>query len=166
MAESPASPRSTILLRKSSIPLTSIFPMLFRRYFFATAVAIITVLADILIIFLGAVPFEQGQIFLEMLVASFISMGLLGIMILGIVALFLWKRRLPVLPRAPNTIAAVASYVADSRMLDDFEGYEYLDDRELSNRIAGLGKRYVYRKRPGSDGHLRYLIDEDVQLGF
>jgi len=140
--------------------------MLFKRYFFATATAIIAVFADILIIFLGVVPYESGEIFLELLVASFVSMGVLGIMVLGIVALFLWKRRLPDLPRAPNTIAAVVSYVADSRMLDDFEGCEYLDDRELSNRIAGLGKRYVYGKRPGSDGHSRYLIDEDFQLGF
>jgi hypothetical protein len=164
MAESPTSARSTILLRKSSIPLTSIFPMLFKRYYFATAMAIVAVLADILIIFLGAVPFASGQVFMELLVASFSSMTMLSIMILAVVALILWKSRLPDLPRSPNTIAAVASYLADSRMLDDFEGCEYLGNRELFNRIAGLGKRYVYGKRPGCDGRLRYLIDEDSQL--
>jgi hypothetical protein len=166
MAESPASPRSTILLRKSSIPFTSIFSMLFKGYFLAMAMAIIAVFADILIIFLGAVPFQSGEVYVELLVASYSSMAILGIMVLGVVALFLWKRRLPHLPRAPNTIATVASYLADSRMLDDFEGCEYLGNRDLSNRIAGLGKRYVYGRRPGSDGHSRYLIDEDSQLAY
>jgi hypothetical protein len=161
MAKSPANPRSTILLRKSSIPLTSIFPMFFKGYFLAAAMAIITVLADILIIFLGAVPFASGQVVTELLVASYSSMAILSIMILGVVALFIWKRLLPHLPRAPDTIAAVASYVADSKMLDDFEGCEYLGNRELSNRIAGLGKRYCYGKWPGSDG---YHIDEDSKF--
>lgn len=164
MAKSPADPKSTILLRKSSIPLTSIFPMLFKGYFLATAMAIIAVFADILIIFLGAVPFASGQVYMELLVASYTSLAILGIMVLGLVTLFLWKRVLPHLPRTPDTIAAVASYLADSRMLDDFEGCEYLGNRELSNRIAGLGKRYVYGKWPGSDGQSRYLIDEDTQL--
>jgi len=164
MAKSSADPRSTILLRKSSIALTSIFPMLFKGYFVAASMAIIAVLADILIIFLGAVPFTSGQVFMELLVASYSSMAILGIMILGLVALFIWKRLLPHLPRTPDTIAAVTSYIADSRMLDDFEGCEYLSNHELSNRIAGLGKRYVYGRWPGSDGHPRYLIDEDSQL--
>ncbi len=166
MAESPTSPRTTILLRKSSIPLTSIFPMLFKGYFLATTMAIIAVLADVLIVFLGAVPFTSGEIFMELLVASFGSMAILGIMILGLVALFVWKRRLPNLPRSPDTIAGVASYVADSRMLDDFEGCEYLDNRQLFNQIAGLGKRYVYGKWLGSDGQSRYHIDEDSQLVY
>ena len=140
--------------------------MLFKGYFVATAMAIIAVLADALILFLGAVPFTSGEIFMELLVASFSSMAILGIMILGLVALFVWKRRLPNLPRSPDTIAAVASYVADSRMLEDFEGCEYLDNRQLFNRIAGLGKRYVYGKSLGSDGQSRYLIDEDSQLVY
>ena len=128
------------------------------------AIAIIAVLAEFLIIFLGAVPFASGQVFMELLVASFSSIAMLSIMSLGVVALIIWKSRLPKLPRAPDTIAAIASYVADSKMLDDFEGCEYLGNRDLFNRIAGLGKRYTYGKRPGSDGQSRYLIDEDSQL--
>jgi hypothetical protein len=164
MAQLPSDARKTILLRKSSIPLTSIFPMLFKGHIFAASMAVIAVLSDIMIIFLGAVPYSSGQIFLELQIASYASMGTLGIMIIGVISLIAWKRRLPDLPRAPDTIAAVVSYVADSRMLDDFEGFEYLDDREMNSRLTGTGKRYVYGKRPGSDGQLRYLVDEDTQL--
>jgi hypothetical protein len=82
-------------------------------------------------------------------------------MVIAVIALIIWKRRLPYLPRAPDTVAAVLSYISDSRMLGDFEGCEYLNDRDLGNHIVGLGKRYVYSKLPGSDGQLRYLIDGD-----
>jgi len=165
MAQSPSDARSTILLRKSSIPLTSIFPMLFKGHFFAATMAFIAVLSELLIIFLGAVPYSPGQVLMELLIASYVCMAVLGIMALGIIALIFWRRRLPELPRAPDTIAAVASYVADSRMLDDFEGCEYVDDREMAERV-GAGKRYVYGKRVGSDGQRRYLVDEDTQLGY
>lgn len=164
MAQSPANPRSTILLRNSSIPLTSIFSMLFNRHFFASIMAVVAVLADVLTIFLGVVPFAAGQVFLELLIACFISIGVLGVMVLSVAALIVWKRRLPNLPLVPDTIAAVGSYISDSRMLSDFEGCEYLNNRDLANRIVGFGKRYVYGKRLGSDGQLRYLVDEETSL--
>jgi hypothetical protein len=161
MAQSPTDPRSTILLRKSSIPLTSIFPMLSKRHFLAATMAFVAELADILIIFLAVVPYSAGEVFLELLIACYVSMAVLSLMVIAVIALIIWKRRLPDLPLAPDTVAAVLSYISDSRMLSDFEGCEYLNDRDLGNRIAGLGKRYVYGKRPGSDRQSRYLIDED-----
>lgn len=93
-------------------------------------------------------------------------MALLGLMALSIIALMFWKRRLPDLPRPPDTLGAVVSYVADARMLDDFEGFEYLDDRDMGARLRASGKKYVYEKRHGSDGQERYLVDEDTQLGW
>jgi hypothetical protein len=164
MAQAPSDARSTVLLRKSSIPLTSIFPMLFKGYFFAACMAFIAVLSECMILFLGAIPYSAGQILTEIKVVTFASLGIIGVMVIGVVLLIVWKRSLPDLPRAPDTIAAVVSYVADSRMLDDFEGFEYLDDREMNSRLAVTGKRYVYGKRPGSDGRSRYLVDEDTQL--
>lgn len=164
MAQAPSDARNTILLRQSSIPLTSILPMLFKGHIFVACMAFIAVLADCMILFLGNIPFSAGQILTEIKVASFSCMGILGIMVVGVVFLIVWKRRLPDLPRAPDTIAAVVSYVADSRMLDDFEGFEYLDDRDMTSRLAVTGKRYVYAKRPGSDGRSRYMVDQDTQL--
>ncbi|KAF2674646.1 hypothetical protein BT63DRAFT_435720 [Microthyrium microscopicum] len=166
MAQAPADPLRTILLRKSSVPLTSIFPMLFKSHYFASFIACIAVLAELLVIFLGAVPFAPGQFYEELLMACYTSMALLGLMVVSVVIMIIWKRRMPDLPRAPDTVSAVMTYVADSRMLDDFEGAEYCDDNELRNRIGGRGKRYVYGKRPGSDGQSRYLVDEESTLVY
>jgi hypothetical protein len=83
-------------------------------------------------------------------------------MIIAVIALIFWRRRAPYLPRPPGTVAAVASYVSDSRMLNDLEGCEYLTTLELSRKVIGLRKKYVYGKRVGSDGQNRYLVDEDL----
>ena len=88
-------------------------------------------------------------------------MAILGLMVVAAIALMIWKRRLPDLPRAPDTIAAVVSYVSESKMLEDFEGLEYADDRELYQRVATTGKRYVYGKKLATDGVDRYLVDEE-----
>jgi hypothetical protein len=139
--------------------------MLFNHHFFASIMAVVAVLADFLPIFLGAVPFASGETHLELVIASFVSMGVLGVMVLSVIALIVWKCRLPNLPLMPNTVAAVGSYVSDSRMISDFEGCEYLNNRDLANRIVGLRKRYVYGERLGSDGQLKYLVDAETSLG-
>jgi hypothetical protein len=166
MSQAPAEARKSILLRKSSIPFTSIFPMLFKGHFFSAWMSLITVGSEVLIIFLGSVPFSAGRIRTELFVSTYASFALLSLMAVGVVSLIIWKRRMPDLPRAPETIAAVVSYVADSRMLDDFEGFEYCDDAEMKARLDSTGKRYVYGKRLGSDGQSRYLVDEDTQLNY
>ncbi len=124
---------------------------------------VVAVLAELLIISLGAVPFSAGQTYKELLVASYASMGILGLMIPTTIALMIWKKRLPDLPRAPDTIAAVVSYVSESKMLEDFEGLEYADDRELYQRVATSGKRYVYGKKLATDGIERYWWMRRIQ---
>jgi hypothetical protein len=86
-------------------------------------------------------------------------------MILAILATMLWRRRTPDLPRTPDTILAVMSYVADSRLLDDFEGCEGLKSREVENRVNGLGKRYGYGRYVGVDGQTKWMVDEDCNIG-
>jgi len=140
--------------------------MLLKRYYFCSFIAAIAVLSDLLIIFLGVVPFYPGQVFLELLVACYVSIALLSLMVIGVVALIVWKRHTPDMPRPPDTVAGVMSYVADSRMLEDFEGAEFLDDRDLTTRISNLGKKYKYGRQPGSDGQMRYMVDEQTSLNY
>jgi hypothetical protein len=124
------------------------------------------VLADVLVVVIGAVPYSTGEVYYELLAASYTSMTVLGLMVVALVVLMVWKSRAPALPRAPDTVAGIVSYVSDSRMLEDFEGAEYLDDMEVRNMIVGKGKRYVYGRSPGSDGQHRYMVDESSTIGF
>jgi hypothetical protein len=166
MAQWPADPKSTILMRKSSLPISSIIPMLWRGHIIAGSIALVAVLADVLVIMIGSVPYSPGEVYYELLAASYTSMTVLGIMVIALVALMIWKRRAPDLPRRPDTVAAIVSYVSDSRMLDDFEGLEYLNDFEVADKVAALGKRYVYGKKPGSDGQYRSMVDEEPNIVY
>ena len=140
--------------------------MLLKGYYFGSFIAVIAVLSDLLIIFLGVVPFNPGQVYLELLVSCYVSMTLLSLMIIGVITMIIWKRRMPDLPRAPDTMAGVMSYVADSRMLDDFDCAEYLDDRDLEGRFTRIGKRYTYGRGLGTDGQMLYLVDEQNRLNY
>jgi hypothetical protein len=166
MAQTPSEPLSTILLRKSSIPLTAVLPMFFKGYYIASFIAFVAVVSEVLVIILGAVPYAPGQVYVELLVSAYMSMSLLGLMIIALITLMFWKHNLPDLPRAPDTVASMVTYVAESKMQEDFETAEWCDDRELSGRIVALGKRYVYGKQAGSDGEYRHLVDEEPTLVY
>jgi hypothetical protein len=160
----PAPAHSSILLRKHSSPYTAVFGMLYHKHFFAAFVAFVAILSDVLIITLAAVPYSPGQVWMELIVCSYTSMAILGITIIAVVAVLMWRRQSPDLPRAPDTLMAVISYVANSNMLDDFEGLEYLEKSGLDDRVNGLGKRYSYGRNVGADGQKRLMVDEEFKL--
>jgi hypothetical protein len=135
--------------------------MAYHRHFFAAFLAFIAVLAEVLVIALAGVPYSPGQILLELLVCSYVSMAVLAIMVCGIVTTIIWRRKAPDLPRAPDTILGVMSYVANSKMLDSFEGCELLRSKDVDNRITGLGKRYGYGRFKGVDGQVKWMVDEE-----
>lgn len=70
LARSPAPAQSTVLLRKRSLPFTAVWAMLYHNHFFAAGLAFTAILADLLVVTLGGVPYSPGQIWLELLVCS------------------------------------------------------------------------------------------------
>ena len=81
-------------------------------------------------------------------------------MIIVSVMVILGRRREPKMPRHPDTVGAVVSYLAGSRFVDDFEGADWQDEDTRDRRIRLLAKRYVFDDRPGSDGRRAWLVDE------
>jgi hypothetical protein len=67
---------------------------------------------------------------------------------------------LPHLPRKPDSVAAVMSYLCASRMVEELEGSEYLSSKQMQLRVEGLKKRYTYGKIVGMDERERWAIDE------
>jgi hypothetical protein len=161
LAQSPAAPSSTILAQRKSWPFSALFFMTYHRHFFAASFALIAILSDILVITLAGVPYSAGQILLESQVCNYTSILIVGFMVCGIACMMLWRRKAPDLPRAPDTVLGVMSYVADSKMLYDFEGCEYFESKYMDNRIKGLGKRYRYGRCEGVDGQVRWMVDEE-----
>lgn len=161
LAQSPAPASSTILIRRRSLPFSAFVSMIYHQHYFAASFALLALLSEVLVITLGGIPFNPDQVHREYLISNFTSMAILVLMLCGMVYLVLWRRKTPDLPRAPNTLLGVMSYLADSKMLDDFEGLELLKKTEIDNRIAGMGKRYGYGRFVGVDGQVKWMVDEE-----
>jgi len=55
------------------------------------------------------------------------------------------------LPRPLDTFGGVISYLCDSRIIDNFDGYIRVRNGELEKRISRLGKKYTYGEYMGVD---------------
>ncbi|KAH0553187.1 hypothetical protein GP486_006635 [Trichoglossum hirsutum] len=158
--QSDADPTSTILLRKRTLPITAFFPMLVNRHFPAAAIAFTSLLSEFLVVTLAGMPYRPGQLRGEFYFCGITSLAILVIMLTSLVLFNVWRRFLPHLPRKPDSVAAVMTYVCDSRMNADFEGLEHDSVSKRDKTIKKLGKRYKYglRRRPG--GGAGWVVDE------
>lgn len=101
-ARGPSPPNPSALMHEKNLPFTASVTLLFRNHVFVSIMAVLAILYEVLIITLPRVPFSPGETYLELLVSSYISMGIFGVMILVLLSFF-WKRRLPHLPRWLDT---------------------------------------------------------------
>ena len=154
-----ATPTPTILLRKHNLALTSFLPLLRNRHFAPATISFIAILSEFLIITLSGLPYRPGQLRSEFIFCGIASMGLLLLMIFAIVVMNVWRRLLPHLPREPNTIATLLTYLVNSHMCADFEGLEELATSKRDKNIRLLGKRYGYGLIE-MDGEQRWAVDD------
>ena len=161
--------QATILIERTLNPITTVLLAVPRRHVFVGVIALVAILAEILIITLAGVPFNAGQIYIAFRVCSFTSMAILGAMIDVMVAVYARLARSPDpdLPRSPNTLAAVFSYLCGaSNMLDDFADMAMLDRRTRAKRVKAMGRTYVLAEKPGDDRVVRWTVDYDYDGGF
>lgn len=155
-----SNPNATILLRRHSIPLTAFFPLLWNCHWTPASIAFIGLIAELLIVAISGLPYRPGQQRGEFLFWGITSLTILSIMIIQMVIINIWRRKLPHLPRAPDSIASVMTYVAGTRMTRDFNGLEQLSKSERDQAIRDLEKSYAYWWRREEDGRVRWIIDE------
>jgi Protein of unknown function (DUF3433) len=155
-----APPTPTILLRKHTTALTSFIPMLRNRHFIAASVAFTAILSEFLVITLSGLPYRPGQLRSEFLFCAISSLVILIAMLVIVGTVNIWRCFLPPLPRKPDSVAAVMTYVCQSHMIADFEGLERIKVSERDKKIRTLGKKYGYGLRPGADGEKRWAVDE------
>jgi hypothetical protein len=70
-----------------------------------------------------------------------------------------WRAKKRVLPKSPETIAGVLSYLCESRLPHDLQHMKNLNDKERRKAIRSLGREYDLTLKPGSDGAMRWTID-------
>jgi hypothetical protein len=132
-----------------------LFASLLKGHFFAALVAITTLLADILTITLAGIPYSPNEIYPQLLICSYLSMCILSLMVIVLIGFLFWKWKLKEMPRMPDSLAGVISYLCGSCFLQDFEECEGLRGRELERKVGRKGKRYGFGKFVGVDGKKR-----------
>ncbi len=150
----------TILMSRHSIPLLAIVPLLRNGHFAAASVATTGLISEFLVVFLSGLPYRPGQLRSEFLFCGIASMIILGLMVVQLAFINFWRRQLPHLPRRPDSIAAVMTYVAGTSMARDFYGLEEDSTRERNKAIRGLDKTYAYGWRKEEGGRVRWVVDE------
>lgn len=94
------------------------------------------------------------------------ALAILGLMIIMLVVMNIWRRKLPALERMPGDIAAVMTYVAGTGMVRDFEELSQVSTKERDRAIERLGKAYAYGWRREEmeygvrAGRGRWVVDE------
>jgi hypothetical protein len=75
-----------------------------------------------------------------------------------------YRRRHPFLPRQPNTIGSILAFIHQSKMLYDFVGTEKMNNDEMVERLAKIGKKYGLGWFTGRDGEVHCGVDEEELL--
>ncbi|PKS11043.1 hypothetical protein jhhlp_002804 [Lomentospora prolificans] len=156
----PCDPRETINKKSYALPIVAIFPLARMGYMVPAAVAFTALLSEFLVICLAGLPYRPGQLRTEYLACGIISIVMLVIMLVMTFFLHRWRKTLPHLPRRPDSVAAVMTYVAETNMSRDFMSIEERKRKERERTIEGLGKKYGYGVRVEEDGRKRWVVDE------
>lgn len=136
-------------------------PLVKNRHFAAASIAFTGLIAELLIIALAGLPYRPGQLRSEFLFCGIVALVILAMMVVQLVLVNMWRRSLPHLPRRPDTIAAVMTYVARTTMVTDFHGLEEKSVRERNKAVRKMGKTYAYGwRKEDESGRARWVVDE------
>jgi Protein of unknown function (DUF3433) len=160
-----AQPRDSILIRSVSNPIAALATAVVRARFHLAVLVFNTLLSEVLIVSLSRIPFKGDSIYIAYVASSRLITAIIPFMLVTLMWVALRRRQTADLPRRPDTIAAVLSYLCGSSMLQDFQGLSTVDGRTRDGVVVKMGKRYKLGKIVGVDGVGRVGIDEDFFAG-
>ncbi len=134
-----------------------------NRHVAAASIAFTGIIAELLIIALAGLPYRPGQLRSEFLFSGITAVVILMLMIVQLIFNNFWRRSMPHLPRRPDNIAAVMTYVADTSIVKDFQGLESSSVRQRNRTIRDMKKTYAYGwRKEDESGRIRWVVDEVV----
>ena len=165
LSQGNAGAKSSILVDRTLSPITSFFTAIWRRQFFVALVSFMAILSEILIITLSGVPYNAGVQKETLIVSILVSIGIMSLMLMVLIGTYVRRqgRRdvLVNLPRHPDTIASVLSYLCGGRLVDDFADLARLKGKKRNRIVQGWKRRYVLKKDLDRDGVRRLGVDYD-----
>lgn len=163
LAQGRAPARKSILVSRPLNPVATLLSSIWHGQFFVGLGAFCLILSEVLIITLSGIPFNKGQLYVAYRISFWLSVAIMAFMLLATLILYL-RPRGPDLPRSPNTIAAILSYLCGSHLLESFADLATVDERTRHRRVEALARRYVLAKRPNVDQVVRWSIDYDTRV--
>ncbi|MCJ1393029.1 hypothetical protein MMC18_005901 [Xylographa bjoerkii] len=157
-----ATAESTILTARTLTPISTVIASIYQRNFFVVHIAFVTLLSEVLIIILPGVPFSPGEIWEAGMMSIYLSMAILGLMLLTFVALML-RPKGPDLARKPNTLGAMFMYLCDSSMTPDFADLSCLGTRVRDQLVREKDRLYSLKYDLGTEGSMRWQVDYDTR---
>jgi hypothetical protein len=161
----PARAEDSVYASPTGTPFSTVFVALARRSYAVAVIAAVALLSQVLIIAVPGVPFSQGQIMPAYRASTFVSLTILGIMVLTFGVVVARRRGDPPMPRDPDTPVHVWLYLCASRMVDSSRGLEVVGNRVYPYRdcgnTAGIHCSYWYALSTGVDARRRWMVDED-----
>ena len=149
----------TIFQSMSCTPFSTLPVALLRGDLFLAAVAAMAILSEVLIIAVSGVPFSAAEYHASFLISTYLSFAILGLMLVVLTGLPIWRRGKPYLPYESDTLFAVWSYLCASRMIEDLKDLARCESSVRDKRIINSRKRYFYGLSSGVDGVQRYAVD-------
>ncbi|KUI53572.1 hypothetical protein VP1G_00867 [Cytospora mali] len=133
----------SILLSPPTNAFYGIYSAVRQRHLFLGVLSFITILGELFLpVTLSHVPFSLIETYKTQLVCTWLSIAILGLMILVLVASFFidW----PHMPVDPRTVAGAMYYVCDSWMLETMQGMSTLSKKDRDLDVKYLRLRYGY----------------------
>ncbi|KAK1969112.1 hypothetical protein LY78DRAFT_667831 [Colletotrichum sublineola] len=161
----PSRAEETIVKRGYGVPLLAIVPLARMGYFVPTVVAITALSAEFFVIAVSGMPWRPGQLRGEYIVCAAGCVAIATLMLISQGLVFYWRGTLPTLPRRPDSVAAVMTYVAGTTMSRDFNAVSGLGRSSADRAITEMGKRYGYGMKVDDGGRQRWVVDE-VEMGY
>lgn len=148
----------TLIFNPTITPILSTWRAMSNGYGFAGTVTIMTLLAEVLSIAIAGVPFAPGQLFLNFLVVAYMSLAILGIMLLAAIAVIVHRKYEPRIPVVPDTLGPKMSYLVGSKMLENFDS-----NAGTCGENSLRSGRYGFRPVTESNGGRWWKIDQLVR---
>lgn len=151
----------SILLAPHTNPYTGIFYFLRNKHYFNAYLSLVAILCEPLIVALSNIPFKASSVLTAYKASTYINIGVLSMMLIGIVWMLCRHRSLK-LVRRPDTIASILLFLCGSSMLDDFKGMSRMRRKQRDAAVKCWDKTYAMGSVMGVDGVEREGIDESL----
>ncbi|KAL8851381.1 MAG: hypothetical protein Q9221_003652, partial [Calogaya cf. arnoldii] len=158
--------KQSILASPPGNPFTGLVYSLRMMAWLPCWLSIVAVLTEPLIVALATIPFKAGTAYMAYRASTYITIGVLSCMLLGIIGVL--RRQITnseVMRRVMEaaeykSVGRVMGLVCGSKMLSSFRGLAELDGKNRDEILRGWERGYKMGQLAGVDGVERWGVDE------